>query len=80
LRRITDTDVVAYGLGLGRERSFPADTVCIVTFHDLNDDLAAHLRAEHADAGFGVHVIGNADGGDSIQAAIRSAAELTRTL
>ena len=80
LRRITDTEVVASGLGLGRERSFPADTVCIVTYHDLNDDLAAHLRAEHADAGFRVHVIGNADGGDTIQAAIRSAAELTRSL
>ena len=80
LRRITATEVTAYGLGLGRERTFAADTVCIVTHHDLNDELATHLVEEHSDAGFAVHVIGNADGTDSILAAIHSAAKVTRTM
>jgi 2,4-dienoyl-CoA reductase-like NADH-dependent reductase (Old Yellow Enzyme family)/thioredoxin reductase len=80
IRRITPTEVVAYGLGLGHERSFAADTVCIVTYHTPNDELAEHLRSHHGDAGFGVHVIGNADGTDSIQAAIRTAADLTRAM
>ncbi len=80
LRRITATDVTAAGLGLGRERTFPADTVCIVTYHDLNDELAGHLAAEHADATFTVHLIGNANGTDSIQGAIHSAAAVTRTM
>ncbi len=80
LRRITATEVTAYGLGLGRERTFAADTVCIVTYHDLNDELATHLVEEHSDAGFAVHVIGNADGTDSILAAIHSAAKVTRTM
>ncbi len=80
LRAITDTHVTAYGLGLGQERSFTADTVCIVTYHDLNDELATHLREEHADAMFTVHVIGNANGTDSIKGAIHSAAAATRAM
>jgi NADPH-dependent 2,4-dienoyl-CoA reductase/sulfur reductase-like enzyme len=80
LRRITDTAVTAAGLGSGRERTFPADTVCIVTYHDLNDDLAGHLVAVHADAPFTVHLIGNANGTDSIQGAIHGAAAVTRTM
>lgn len=80
LRRITESEVTAIGLGLGRERSFEADTVCIVTYHDLNDELATHLTAEHSDAGFAVHVIGNADGADSIFGAIHSAAAVARTM
>ncbi len=80
LRRITETEVIAAGLGLGRERTFEADTVCIVTYHDLNDELATHLTDEHSDAGFTVHLIGNANGTDSIQGAIHSAARVTRTM
>lgn len=80
LRRITATGVTAYGLGLGRERTFSADTVCIVTYHDLNDELATHLVDEHGDAGFVVHVIGNANGTDSIQGAIHGAAAVTRSM
>ncbi|MEO1059874.1 MAG: FAD-dependent oxidoreductase [Actinomycetota bacterium] len=76
LRRITETEVIAAGLGRGRERSYAADTVCIVTYHDRNDELAAHL-----DGGpFGVHVVGNAVGTDTIQAAVRSGATVARAL
>lgn len=80
LRQITDSEVTTYSLGLSAERTFAADTVCIVTFHDLNDELAAYLAEEHDDAGFGVHVIGNANGTDTIHAAIRSASKLTRAI
>ena len=51
-----------------------------MTHHDLNDELAAHLRSRHPDAPFDVQVIGNADGTDSIQAAIRGAAEVARRI
>ncbi|WP_420452088.1 FAD-dependent oxidoreductase [Ilumatobacter sp.] len=80
LKRITEDSVTAVGLGLGRETTFDADTVCIVTYHDLEDELATHLVDEHPDAGFTVHLIGDADGGDSIHGAIRSAAAVTRTM
>lgn len=79
LRRITESDVTVYGLGLKAERTYAADTVCIVTFHDLNDELATHLT-EHVDGAFAVHVIGNAAGTDTIQAAIRSASQVTRSM
>ena len=80
LKRITDTAVTAVGLGLGRETTFDADTVCIVTYHDLEDELATHLVDDHLDAGFTVHLIGNANGTDSIQGAIHSAAAVTRSM
>jgi 2,4-dienoyl-CoA reductase-like NADH-dependent reductase (Old Yellow Enzyme family)/thioredoxin reductase len=86
LSHITETSVVAVGLGLGHEQTIEADTVCIVTYHDLNDELATHLTTHlsthHAgDAtSFGVHLVGNANGTDTIQGAIRSAAAATRTM
>ena len=80
LRQITESDVTVYSLGLHAERTYPADTVCIVTFHDLNDELGTHLATEHADAPFHVHVVGNATGTDTIQAAIRSASTATRSM
>ncbi len=80
LRRITETAVTAVGLGLGRETTFDADTVCIVTYHDLEDALATHLVDEHLDEGFTVHLIGNANGTDSILGAIHGAAAITRTM
>jgi NADPH-dependent 2,4-dienoyl-CoA reductase/sulfur reductase-like enzyme len=81
LRRITAGEVVAATLGLGAERVVEADTVCIVTHHDLNDELATHLVTGPAGgAGFGVHLIGAADGGDSILAAIHQAAAVTRSM
>jgi len=80
IRAITETSVTAYGLGLGRERTFDADTVCIVTYHTPNDELARYLADRHANASFQVHVVGNANGTDSIQAAIHSAASAARSL
>ena len=80
IKTITESAVTAYGLGLGHERTFDADTVCIVTYHSPNDELADYLAAEHGDSGFDVHVIGNAGGTDSIQAAIHSAAKVTRAM
>ncbi len=79
LRRITETEVITSSLGLAAERVFDADTVCIVTFHDLNDDLARYLT-DNVKAAFDVHVIGNAAGTDTIQAAIRSASKATRSM
>jgi len=79
LRRITETEVITSSLGLAAERVFDADTVCIVTFHDLNDDLARHLT-DKVRADFDVHVVGNAAGTDTIQAAIRSASKATRSM
>lgn len=79
LRRITPTAVEAYGLGNELTRTFPADTVCIVTYHEPNDGLAAHL-AEQADAPFALHVIGNANGTDTIFDAIHGAAAVTRMM
>ncbi|MGA9278141.1 FAD-dependent oxidoreductase [Ilumatobacter sp.] len=86
IREISDTQVTTYGLGLGHEQVFDADTVCIVTYHDPNDELAEHLenhatgRSPAAEAGPTVHVIGNANGTDTIQTAIRGAADITRTM
>ena len=80
LRSITESSVTTYGLGLGVERELAADTVCIVTYHDLNDELAEYLAQHHGDATFNVHVIGNANGTDTIQAAIHSAAKHTRVM
>jgi NADPH-dependent 2,4-dienoyl-CoA reductase/sulfur reductase-like enzyme len=76
LAEITPTEVVAKGRGNDVSRRFPADTVVIVTYHEPNDELAAHLTGH----GFGVHVVGNAGGTDTIQAAIHSAAGIARTL
>ena len=45
---ITESDVTVYSLGLHAERTYEADTVCIVTFHDLNDELE-ELRQRAAD-------------------------------
>ncbi len=80
IRQITETEVVAYGLGLGRKQTFAADTVCLVTYHVPNDELVGYLNENHAEAGLNLHVIGNANGTDTIQAAIKSAAKVTRSL
>ncbi len=76
LREITPTQVIARGIGNELVRSFPADTVVIATFHDPNAELADHLRS----AGLNVHLAGNVNGTDSIQAAVHSAAAITRKL
>ncbi|HET6875363.1 MAG TPA: FAD-dependent oxidoreductase [Acidimicrobiales bacterium] len=76
LRSIGEAEVVAHGLGDGRERRFPADTVVIVTYHRPNSDLADYLE----ERGVPVHRAGNVNGTDSIQAAIREAAVIARTI
>jgi 2,4-dienoyl-CoA reductase-like NADH-dependent reductase (Old Yellow Enzyme family)/NADPH-dependent 2,4-dienoyl-CoA reductase/sulfur reductase-like enzyme len=76
LRRVTSDTVEAVALGTDLVRTFPADTVVLVSYHQPNDDLVDLL----AGRGFGVHVVGNADGTDSIQAAIHGAAAVARTL
>ncbi len=79
VREITPDAVISRGLGNDLQRTFSADTVCIVTYHTPNDELATYLREHCADA-FGVHVVGDADGSDTIQAAIRTAASVARTI
>jgi len=74
LREITPTEVVARGIGSDLVRTFPADTVVIATYHEPNADLADHLRA----AGLTVHLAGNVNGTDTIQAAIHGAAAVAR--
>ena len=76
LREITATEVIARGVGNDLVRTFPADTVVVATYHEPNDGLADHLRA----AGLTVHLAGNVNGTDTIQAAIHSAAAITRAL
>ena len=76
IRAITPSIVVARGIGNDLERTFAADTVVIVSFHEPNDDLAEHLRGH----GFGVHLVGDVNGTSSIQAAIHSAARVVRSI
>ncbi|MET0910684.1 MAG: hypothetical protein ABWZ99_14550, partial [Ilumatobacteraceae bacterium] len=79
IRSIDATSVTAYGLGNTLERAFEADTVCIVTYHEPNDGLVEHLARLDV-LPFSVTTIGNANGTDSIQHAIHSAARATRHL
>jgi 2,4-dienoyl-CoA reductase-like NADH-dependent reductase (Old Yellow Enzyme family) len=76
LNSITDTHVVAGGRGNDLVRTFAADTVVIVSYHLPNVDIADHLHAH----GFGVHLAGNVNGTDSIQAAIHGAAAIARRM
>ena len=80
IRSIDATSITAYGLGNSLERTFEADTVCIVTYHEPNDELVEYLTARFDDLPFAVTTIGNANGTDSIQQAIHSAARATRHL
>ena len=78
VRSIDETSLTAYGLGNALQRTFEADTVCIVTYHEPNDELVEYLAAVPHDLPFAVTTIGNANGTDSIQQAIHSAARATR--
>ncbi len=80
IRSIDADSITAYGLGNALERTFEADTVCIVTYPEPNDGLGEYFAAEHGDLPFTVTTIGNADGTDSIQQAIHSAARATRNM
>ena len=76
IRAITPSVVVARCIGNDLERTFAADTVVIVSFHEPNDDLAEHLRGH----GFGVHLVGDVNGTSSIQAAIHGAASVVQSI
>ena len=74
LRRVTPTEVELRGIGNDLARTLAADTVVIATYHEPDAELADHLRA----AGLSVHLAGNVNGTDSIQAAIHGAAAIAR--
>ncbi len=84
LREITPETVVARDLGTYAERSFDADTVVIVSFHDCNNELADYLRAEIADQSgvlpFTMHLVGDVNGTNSIMAAIHAGARVGREI
>lgn len=77
---ITADTVTAWSQGTHQEQAFDADTVVIVTYHDLNNDLADYLRAEMPDAPWGMHLIGDVNGTSSIQAAVHSGNDLARQI
>ena len=76
LRSISPTSVTAVGLGTEMVVSYPADTVVLASYNEPNRDLADLLVGQ----AFGVHVIGDAAGTSSIQAAIHGAAAIARAL
>ncbi len=76
LRRVTPTEVELRGIGNDLTRTLVADTVVIATYHEPDVELADHLRA----AGLSVHLAGNVNGTDSIQAAIHGAATIARAI
>ncbi len=76
LREITATEVVVRGIGNELGRTFPADTVVIATYHEPNAEITDYLR----EAGLNVHLAGNVNGTDTIQAAVHGAAAVARAL
>ena len=84
LRAITPEAVLTRDLGTYTERSFEADTVVIVSYHDCNNELADYLRAEmygRADTPpFNMHLVGDVNGTNSIMAAIHAGAHIGREI
>ncbi|MCQ3810103.1 MAG: FAD-dependent oxidoreductase [Acidimicrobiia bacterium] len=84
LREITPEAVVTRDLGTYTERSFDADTVVIVSYHDCNNELANYLRAEMSDQSgappFNMHLVGDVNGTNSIMAAIHAGARVGRDI
>jgi 2,4-dienoyl-CoA reductase-like NADH-dependent reductase (Old Yellow Enzyme family) len=76
LREITSGHVVTRGLGHGRERTFDADTVVLVSFHHPNRELADELVARCLD----VRMVGDVNGYGNIRAAIHEAAAVARSI
>jgi NADPH-dependent 2,4-dienoyl-CoA reductase/sulfur reductase-like enzyme len=76
LREITADEVVVRGIGADVERRLPADTVVVVTYHEPNRDLADLLDGQP----FGVHLVGDVNGTNTIQAAIHAAAAVARRI
>jgi NADH:flavin oxidoreductase / NADH oxidase family/Nitroreductase family len=69
-------EVVVRGIGNDLVRTFASDTVVIATYHEPNAELAGYLRA----AGLRVHLAGNVNGSDNIQAAVHGASAIARAL
>ena len=84
LREIAPNTVVTRDLGTYAERSFDADTVVIVSYHDCNNELADHLRAKMSDQSgappFNMHLVGDVNGTNSIMAAIHAGAWVGREI
>ncbi len=76
LREIAPTEVNFAGSGNDLVRSFPADTVVLAGYHQPNCELADHLPT----GAFGLHLVGDAAGTSSIQAAIHGAAAVARVI
>lgn len=76
LDSITSEAVIATPLGAERKITVPADTVVIVGYNSPERDLADALTEEAVD----VHIIGDADGGFTLQQAIHDAARVARSI
>ncbi|MGI9624536.1 MAG: FAD-dependent oxidoreductase [Acidimicrobiales bacterium] len=76
LQGITPDEVIMGVPFTERVRTVPARTVVLVTYNHPNRELGQMLEAD----GVGVHVIGDATGGNGIQRAISQAAQLARAL
>jgi 2,4-dienoyl-CoA reductase-like NADH-dependent reductase (Old Yellow Enzyme family)/thioredoxin reductase len=76
LERITKDSVDLVAVAEVARRTLAADTVVMVGPNALNRELADEL----ADAPFPVHIIGDANGGRSIQAAVAQASNLVKNL
>ena len=84
LREITPETVTARDLGTYVERSFEADTVVVVSYHDCNNELADYLRAEMFEPTgaprFNMHLVGDVNGTNSIMAAIHAGTRVGREI
>ncbi|MGE0669252.1 MAG: FAD-dependent oxidoreductase [Sphingomonadales bacterium] len=76
LREIREGEVVLGVLHTDRERIVPARTVILVTVNQPNRSLANELR----EAGYAPHVIGDAQGKDTLLNAIHTGEALGRTI
>jgi hypothetical protein len=70
-------DEVAIGVPFTeRRRVLPARTVVVVTYNHPNRDLVDYLDP----AAYGIHLVGDVTGTNSLMAAIHQAAGVTRTM
>lgn len=76
LRSISADEVEIGVLFTDRVQKIPAGTVILVSFNEPNRWLAEELES----AGLEVHWVGDVLGGNSILAAVHSAAEIARSL
>jgi hypothetical protein len=76
LREIRATEVMVRGVGHERTFSVPAEVVILCTYHEPERGLADALTAD----GRRAHVVGDAAGTSTIQAAVRSATDIARNL